>query len=56
MKTLRDAWAWYQVTRGQLRRWVAHGRKTEQPPAVGPVLAYERLNRFLTDVLKLSSR
>jgi hypothetical protein len=29
------------------RNWVAHGRRTEQPAAVDPRAAYERLKRFL---------
>jgi hypothetical protein len=29
------------------RNWVAHGRRTEQPAAVNPRTAYDRLNRFL---------
>jgi hypothetical protein len=29
------------------RNWVAHGRRTEQPAAVNPTTAYERLKRFL---------
>jgi hypothetical protein len=29
------------------RNWVAHGRRTEQPPTVDTRTAYERLNRFL---------
>jgi hypothetical protein len=29
------------------RNWVAHGRRTEQPAAVTPITAYERLKRFL---------
>jgi hypothetical protein len=29
------------------RNWVAHGQRTEQPAAVNPTTAYERLKRFL---------
>ena len=29
------------------RNWVAHGRRTEQPAAVNPATAYDRLKRFL---------
>jgi hypothetical protein len=29
------------------RNWVAHGRRTDQPAAVNPSTAYERLKRFL---------
>jgi hypothetical protein len=29
------------------RNWVAHGRRTEQPAAVSPATAYDRLKRFL---------
>jgi hypothetical protein len=29
------------------RNWVAHGRRTEQPAAVTPATAYDRLKRFL---------
>ncbi|MBY0528498.1 MAG: hypothetical protein K2R98_34225 [Gemmataceae bacterium] len=29
------------------RNWVAHGRRTEQPAAVDPTTAYDRLRRFL---------
>jgi hypothetical protein len=29
------------------RNWVAHGRRTEQPAAVNPTTAYDRLKRFL---------
>ena len=29
------------------RNWVAHGRRTEQPAAVEPATAYDRLKRFL---------
>jgi hypothetical protein len=29
------------------RNWVAHGRRTEQPSAVSPATAYDRLKRFL---------
>jgi hypothetical protein len=29
------------------RNWVAHGRRTEQPAAVNPTTAYDRLTRFL---------
>jgi hypothetical protein len=29
------------------RNWVAHGRRTEQPSAVDPSTAYDRLKRFL---------
>jgi hypothetical protein len=29
------------------RNWVAHGRRTEQPAAVYPTTAYDRLNPFL---------
>jgi hypothetical protein len=29
------------------RNWVAHGRRTEQPEAVDPTTAYDRLKRFL---------
>jgi hypothetical protein len=29
------------------RNWVAHGRRTEQPAAVSPPTAYDRLKRFL---------
>jgi hypothetical protein len=29
------------------RNWVAHGRRTPQPPAVDPTTAYDRLKRFL---------
>jgi hypothetical protein len=29
------------------RNWVAHGRRTEQPSAVNPAAAYDRLKRFL---------
>jgi hypothetical protein len=29
------------------RNWVAHGRRTEQPAAVNPTTAYDRLRRFL---------
>src|SRR5262245_33135990 len=29
------------------RNWVAHGRRTEQPAAVNPPTAYDRLKRFL---------
>jgi hypothetical protein len=29
------------------RNWVAHGRRTEQPAAVNPTTAFERLKRFL---------
>jgi hypothetical protein len=29
------------------RNWVAHGRRTDQPAAVNPTIAYERLKRFL---------
>jgi hypothetical protein len=29
------------------RNWVAHGRCTEQPAAVNPAAAYDRLQRFL---------
>jgi hypothetical protein len=30
------------------RNWVAHGRRGNQPDAVDPETAYERLNKFLT--------
>ncbi|MGH7169879.1 MAG: hypothetical protein ACRELG_06355 [Gemmataceae bacterium] len=30
------------------RNWVAHGRRSEQPAAVNPTTAYDRLKRFLT--------
>jgi hypothetical protein len=29
------------------RNWVAHGRRTDQPAAVNPTTAYDRLKRFL---------
>ncbi len=29
------------------RNWVAHGRRTQQPAAVTPTTAYDRLKRFL---------
>jgi hypothetical protein len=29
------------------RNWVAHGRRMEQPAAVDPATAYDRLKRFL---------
>jgi hypothetical protein len=29
------------------RNWVAHGRRTDQPAAVNPAAAYDRLKRFL---------
>jgi hypothetical protein len=29
------------------RNWVAHGRRTEQPAAVDPKTAYDRLKQFL---------
>jgi hypothetical protein len=29
------------------RNWVAHGRRMEQPAAVDPTMAYDRLKRFL---------
>jgi hypothetical protein len=29
------------------RNWVAHGRRTEQPAAITPTTAYDRLKRFL---------
>lgn len=29
------------------RNWVAHGRRREQPAAVNPTIAYDRLKRFL---------
>jgi hypothetical protein len=29
------------------RNWVAHGRRTEQPAAVDPTMAYDRLKQFL---------
>ena len=29
------------------RNWVAHGRRTDQPAAVNPSTAYDRLKRFL---------
>lgn len=33
------------------RNWVAHGRRGEQPPAVTPTSAYDRLSRFLVAVV-----
>lgn len=36
------------------RNWVAHGRRTEQPAAVNPSTAYDRLKRFL-DLLSAST-
>lgn len=33
------------------RNWVARGRRGEQPPAVAPRAAYDRLSRFLTTVI-----
>jgi hypothetical protein len=32
------------------RNWVAHGRRTEQPAAVNPTTAYDRLKRFLAQL------
>jgi hypothetical protein len=32
------------------RNWVAHGRRTEQPAAVNPTTAYDRLKRFLDNL------
>jgi hypothetical protein len=32
------------------RNWVAHGRRTEQPAAVDPKSAYDRLKRFLDEL------
>jgi hypothetical protein len=32
------------------RNWVAHGRHTDQPAAVNPTTAYDRLKRFLDHV------
>jgi hypothetical protein len=32
------------------RNWVAHGRRTEQPAAVDPTTAYDRLKRFLDHI------
>lgn len=29
------------------RNWVAHGRRSDQPAAVNPTMAYDRLKRFL---------
>ena len=29
------------------RNWAAHGRRSQQPPAVDPTTAYDRLQRFL---------
>jgi hypothetical protein len=32
------------------RNWVAHGRRAEQPAAVDPATAYDRLKRFLAHI------
>jgi hypothetical protein len=40
----------YQVRR--YRNGVAHGRRTEQPAAVNPITAYDRLKRFLDQFAK----
>jgi hypothetical protein len=38
------------------RNWVAHGRRTEPPAAVTPVIAYDRLRRFLDQFVAESAK